>query len=230
MLASVIQLMVGYLMVFVPSHFLPFSHFPFSFIFISNTAPFKIGVKNNGTIMALSVEYYSNGGASYDATLGSMDMCQLWSDNVYYVPNSETQGFCCKTNLPPNTSMRAPGALQSIYMSEELIERVAAGLNMDPKAVSLNFPFLDLLVLVWFWFGFGFGFADQSFQSNQVREANFYQNGQQTPYLQTITNFTIPQVWSLLQTNANYAVRVLEVATFNSNNRWRKKGLEFYLF
>ena len=65
---------------------------------------------------------YSNGEASYDATLGSMDMCQLWADNIYYVPNYETQGFCCKINNPPNKSMSTPGAVQSICMSEELVE------------------------------------------------------------------------------------------------------------
>jgi len=55
-------------------------------------ANYKIGVKNDGTIMALQVQLYSNGGSSYDATLGCMDMCQLWADNVYYMPNYLSQG------------------------------------------------------------------------------------------------------------------------------------------
>jgi len=96
---------------------------------------YKVGVKKDGTVVAYTMNFYSNGGASYDATLGCMDMCQLWADNTYFVANYETQGFCMKTNLPPNTAMRAPGALNSIYMMEAVMERVAFELKMDPKAV-----------------------------------------------------------------------------------------------
>ena len=38
-------------------------------------------------------------------------------------------------------------------------------------------------------------------------------------------NWTIPQVWAQLQTDADYATRKAAVATFNSANRWKKKGI-----
>jgi len=149
-------------------------------------------VKKNGTVVALSINFYNNGGSSYDATLGCMDMCQLWADNSYYLPNYLSQGFCMKTNLPANTAMRAPGAVNSTFFIEAVMERVACELKMDPKA---------------------------------VREINFYQNGQTTPYLQPITNSELQACWTQLQTSCDYDNRLKAVQAFNAANRWRKRGI-----
>jgi len=60
---------------------------------------------------------------------------------------------------------------------------------------------------------------------NAVREANFYQNNQLTPYGQTITDSTMIKVWSTLKSQANYDSALADVQTFNKNNRWRKRGI-----
>lgn len=119
-------------------------------------------------------------------------MCQLWADNVYFVPNYKSTGSCVRTNLAPNTAMRSPGALQGIYMTESIIERVAYELKLDPLT---------------------------------IRQNNFYQQGQTTPYGQPIQYYSLPTCWSQLRSSCNYDQRVQQVQTFNQNNRWRKRGI-----
>jgi xanthine dehydrogenase/oxidase len=96
---------------------------------------YKVGVKSDGSVVAFNMAFTNNGGATYDETFGDMDMCQMWADNVYNVANWRTTGQCARTNLPPNTSMRAPGAVQSIYMVEQTMERIAYELGMNPDDV-----------------------------------------------------------------------------------------------
>ncbi len=49
--------------------------------------------------------------------------------------------------------------------------------------------------------------------------------GQTTPYLQPVTDLTLPTVWSQLLSACNYEQRVASVAAFNQANRWRKRGI-----
>jgi xanthine dehydrogenase/oxidase len=158
---------------------------------------YKVGVKKDGTLVALHTMLYSNGGFNYDTTLGCTDMSQLWADNTYFWPNWKSEGFCCKTNLPPNTAMRTPGAFQSIFFIEQILERVAATLSVPSKF---------------------------------VREKNFYQENQVTPYGQKLVNVTLNQVWAGLLSSSDYANRLAAIATFNTANRWVKKGIRAYIF
>ena len=47
---------------------------------------YTIGVMNSGKVNALAMVWYSNGGATYDGTIGSMNQALVTSDNVYYFP------------------------------------------------------------------------------------------------------------------------------------------------
>ena len=101
---------------------------------------YKIGVLNSGKVQALQLTYYSNGGATYDGTFGSMNMALTTSDNTYYFPNFEATGKCCRTNLPTNTYTRAPGCLPAIYVAEAVMSETAEKLGMDSDAFrQMNF-------------------------------------------------------------------------------------------
>ena len=58
-----------------------------------------------------------------------------------------------------------------------------------------------------------------------VREQNFYQEGDITPYMQPITDLTLDTVWEELKALANYDDKVREVEEFNLANKYRKRGL-----
>lgn len=153
---------------------------------------YKVGVDKNGTVVALKVTTYVDAGATVDNSFGDADMYQLWADNTYFLPNYSCDLVVCRTNLPTNTSMRAPGAVQSIFLIESVLERVAAELGLAAQA---------------------------------VREANFYKVGQVTPFKQPIKYCSLPTLWSSIQKSANVDALRKDAASFNSANRWRKRGV-----
>lgn len=64
-----------------------------------------------------------------------------------------------------------------------------------------------------------------SMSPDAVRQANFYTEGQLTPYLEPVTNITLPACWNALVAQSNYVQTKADVATFNAANRWRKRGV-----
>jgi xanthine dehydrogenase/oxidase len=58
-----------------------------------------------------------------------------------------------------------------------------------------------------------------------VREANLYRRGDVTPFGQALTYCYMREVWSYLRGICDYDKRKAEVAEFNRDNKWRKRGL-----
>ena len=59
-----------------------------------------------------------------------------------------------------------------------------------------------------------------------IQEANFYQNGQTTPYGQTIDDIdTFTNVWSVLKDKSQFAEKKQDCEKFNAANRWIKRGV-----
>ncbi|XP_033731118.1 xanthine dehydrogenase-like [Pecten maximus] len=59
----------------------------------------------------------------------------------------------------------------------------------------------------------------------EVRRVNLYQQGQLTPYKQSLLYCNITNLLTELETMAEVTQRKTSIAAFNQNNRWRKKGL-----
>ena len=124
----------------------------------------------------------------------------MWADNCYKIPAYAVEAVCCKTNLPTNTAMRAPGVVQSVMAIEAALTNIAEVLGAEPE---------------------------------DVRAANFYAEGDATPYGQKLTQITLVDntttktkgIWSMLAENAQLATRKADVKAFNGANRWRKRGI-----
>lgn len=58
-----------------------------------------------------------------------------------------------------------------------------------------------------------------------IRERNFYQAGQLTPYLQPIKSLSLPRVWQTLRTQSNYDARRAAAQSYNAANKWRKRSV-----
>lgn len=58
-----------------------------------------------------------------------------------------------------------------------------------------------------------------------VREANFYELGQETPFGQVLKGCYIKQVWDYLKTKCDFQNKSTAVEAFNKANRWRKQGI-----
>ncbi len=95
----------------------------------------KIGCKNDGTITAMSADLLYEAGAFPGSPLGAGAMCIF---APYDVDNVRIEGFEVVVNKPRVAAYRAPGAPQSMYAGESVLDEIAQKLNMDPIDLRLK--------------------------------------------------------------------------------------------
>ncbi|GAB6020637.1 hypothetical protein CHUAL_003308 [Chamberlinius hualienensis] len=96
---------------------------------------YKAGFTDEGKIVAVNVQVYSNIGNSMDLSLAVMERCLLSIENGYYFPNVHVKGKMCLTNLPSNTAFRGFGGPQGMIIAESIMDDVALTLGKDPAEV-----------------------------------------------------------------------------------------------
>ncbi|KAF2076171.1 hypothetical protein CYY_002524 [Polysphondylium violaceum] len=64
-----------------------------------------------------------------------------------------------------------------------------------------------------------------SVPSYKIRELNFYKEGELTHYLQKVENNHMLKLWNQMLEKSDYHKRVALVEKFNSDNRWKKRGI-----
>ncbi|XP_033106617.1 xanthine dehydrogenase/oxidase-like isoform X2 [Anneissia japonica] len=96
---------------------------------------YKVGFTNDGKIQALKLDMYSNCGNSTDKSTKVMEHAMFHLQNVYYIPNVEVRGHCCKTNIPSNTAFRGFGKPQSQLIAENWISDIALACGISQKKV-----------------------------------------------------------------------------------------------
>lgn len=100
---------------------------------------YKIGFSKEGKILAYEVTFYQNSGAAADLSTAIMDRTLAHCTNSYFIPNVKATGWCCKTNLAPNTAFRGFGGPQGMFVIEAAIHKAAKKLGIDAhKIQSLN--------------------------------------------------------------------------------------------
>ncbi|THC88632.1 hypothetical protein EYZ11_011923 [Aspergillus tanneri] len=90
----------------------------------------KIGVMNDGHLVALDADCYNNAGYSLDMSGAVMDRCCTHLDNCYHIPNVHIRAWVCKTNTHSNTAFRGFGGPQSMFIAESYMYAIAEGLNI----------------------------------------------------------------------------------------------------
>ncbi|CAI5732398.1 unnamed protein product [Peronospora destructor] len=98
-------------------------------------AKYKVGVKRDGTILALDVDIYNNAGYSMDLSLAVMDRALFHCDNAYHIPNLRCNGTVCRTNLATNTAFRGFGGPQGLFVAETYIDHIARTLKLAPEEI-----------------------------------------------------------------------------------------------
>ncbi|CAB3367423.1 Hypothetical predicted protein [Cloeon dipterum] len=96
---------------------------------------YQVGFDAQGKIHACKMVMYNNAGYSVDLSCSVMDRAIFHMENAYNIPNIDTEGFLCKTNLPTNTAYRGFGGPQSMFLAENYIEDIAVYLNKDPAEI-----------------------------------------------------------------------------------------------
>lgn len=101
---------------------------------------YQAGFNEAGALLGLKVEVYANGGWAEDLSSAILDRCLFHLDNPYYIPTLRFEGRVAKTNQPSNTAFRGFGGPQGALIIEEVMNRAAERLKMDPAALKrLNF-------------------------------------------------------------------------------------------
>ena len=100
------------------------------------SSDFKLGLTNDGTIMAWEVTYYQNGGAASDLSTAILERTLFHTTNAYFIPNVKATGISCKTNLPPNTAFRGFGAPQAMYVLESAIYKASREMGISPLDIQ----------------------------------------------------------------------------------------------
>jgi len=150
----------------------------------------------DGKLSKIQMRFHMDVGCFLGDADDDLSMAIGFSDNAFYCPSFKCDGVPYMTHTMHRTSQRAPGVLQSICSMQVILEHISR---------SLKLPF------------------------ELVQEKNFYSAGQQTPFGDTlgsdVYNWTLPELWQQLKRDADFDTRSSAVDTFNSANRWRKRGI-----
>jgi xanthine dehydrogenase large subunit len=156
---------------------------------------YQVGFTADGHITALKLALYADGGWSLDLSPPVLLRAMLHIDNAYYIPNLEVRGLIAQTHRVSNTAFRGFGGPQGMLVTEDILDRIARTLNLPPE---------------------------------QVRERNFYHGSGETNtthYGQELVDNRIERVWQQAKHNGNFDSRQAEIAAFNQQNPYKKRGL-----
>ncbi|VXD24065.1 xanthine dehydrogenase, large subunit [Planktothrix serta PCC 8927] len=156
---------------------------------------YQVGFNQNGQLLALDIDLYSDGGWSADLSFPILQRAMFHIDNCYYIPNLEVRGQVVKTNKVSNTAFRGFGGPQGMVIIEEIIDRIARKLGLPAEVVR-----------------------ERNFYHGEG-ETNT------THYGQEIFDHRIFQVWEEVKIKSNFEQRKLEIEQFNQNHNYQKRGL-----
>ncbi|BFZ59273.1 hypothetical protein YB2330_000279 [Saitoella coloradoensis] len=100
----------------------------------------KVGVNNDGKLVALDADVFCNGGWTQDLSGAIVERALSHIDNVYYIPHVNVRGRVCKTNIHSNTAFRGFGGPQGMFICESYMSEIADQLNMSVDRLrEINF-------------------------------------------------------------------------------------------
>jgi xanthine dehydrogenase large subunit len=156
-------------------------------------ARFSAGFDDDGGLRGVTLNLYSDGGWSLDLSEPVLWRALFHFDNAYLLPALDASGWVCKTHKTSQTAFRGFGGPQGMIVIEDILNRIARTLNLDP---------------------------------HQVRERNFYREGDSTHYGQPVKDAErIGRIWTRLKETSSFDTRREEIAIFNSRSTLVKRGL-----
>jgi CO/xanthine dehydrogenase Mo-binding subunit/aerobic-type carbon monoxide dehydrogenase small subunit (CoxS/CutS family) len=93
---------------------------------------YRMGLKNDGTITAVSFKMISDGGAYGMSTEGVMRKAAILSLGPYDIPNVQIDTYGIYTNNTPSGAFRTFGAMQAQFATESHLDICAERLGLDP--------------------------------------------------------------------------------------------------
>ena len=159
---------------------------------------YDVGFDAEGRILAVDFTYALRCGFSADLSGPVGDRALFHCDNAYFYPHVHARSAPLYTNTVSNTAFRGFGGPQGMVGAERVIDEIAFAVGKDPL---------------------------------EVRKLNFYDpmgaNGHRdvTPYHQKVEDCIIQRIVAELEESAGYERRRREIAAFNENSRFVRRGL-----
>ena len=156
---------------------------------------YDVGFNDVGLIEGIKLSYASRCGFSIDLSGPINDRAMFHADNTYFLQDVLIDSHRCKTNSQSNTAFRGFGGPQGMMAIETAVDDIARHLGIDPL---------------------------------QVRRTNFYGNDgtrNVTHYLMEVQDNVIHEIVDELEASSNYQARRKDIAQFNQNHSYLKKGI-----
>ena len=155
--------------------------------------------ESGAKLLAFDAKLYANGGFAFDLSGPIVDRALFHVDGCYFYPNFRAEAVACKTAQPAHTAYRGFGGPQGIVVAEQV---------MDHLALACHIP------------------------GDVLRRTNMYKNGDHIPFGMIVGETTsgkwnVPTMWDRLFQELDVPRRRSEIETFNSKNKWIKRGLAF---
>jgi CO/xanthine dehydrogenase Mo-binding subunit/aerobic-type carbon monoxide dehydrogenase small subunit (CoxS/CutS family) len=96
------------------------------------TIRYKMGVMNDGKIVATDMRMIADGGAYAMSSPAVMNKASILGPGPYQIPNVWVDAIAAYTNNTPSGAFRSFGAFQSEFATEAMLDVVAEKLGMDP--------------------------------------------------------------------------------------------------
>lgn len=157
----------------------------------------RLGTERDGTLLALAIDLYANGGWSCDLSPAVLSRAMVHIDNAYFCPNVRVTGRVCKTNVPSNTAFRGFGGPQGVVAGEEAIAQLARHLDLPAHALrQRNF-----------------------YRPEQQPDRNT------THYGQVVIDNDLDRLWRQALARSDFLARREGIARFNAAHRHVKRGI-----
>ena len=96
---------------------------------------YDVGFDDSGRLHGIALDLAGNCGCSPDLSASIVDRAMFHADNAYYLGDATINGHRCKTHTASNTAYRGFGGPQGMVAIEEVMDRIARHLAVDPLQV-----------------------------------------------------------------------------------------------
>jgi xanthine dehydrogenase large subunit len=159
---------------------------------------FDAGFDAEGRLLGLRARTVANAGFASDLSRAILDRALFHMDNAYFLPAAELTGLVARTNLPSNTAFRGFGGPQGMVVIEEILNRAAERLGLDPAEIRRR-----------------------NFYGDAPRNRTHY--GQEVK----AADNRLPRLHDELLRSAEWTGRQAELRAFNAASVHHKRGLGF---
>lgn len=104
---------------------------------------YKVGVKSDGTLMAVDRSHICNTGAYGSSGILVSTKTTLIGTGPYRVPNQQARTWLVYTNKVPSGAFRGFGMSQPTFAIESMMDIIAEKLNMDPLEIRMKNVLVD---------------------------------------------------------------------------------------